>query len=183
MNTRKAIKRWRLPILAAILGAALFTGTAGATPSTPKPGYVSTTLASATFGPIDSHIVSKTTKPHWRETIKTKGSSDLYVQQNTWDPVACNCIPTTGWHTHDGPSLVIVTSGSITAYDGDDPTCTPHVYTANTPTNQFVDPGDGHVHILRDESGAVATTVAVQLIPSGAPRREDTPVAPGNCGF
>ena len=74
-------------------------------------------------------------------------------------------------------------SGTITAYDGDDPTCTPHVYTANTPNNQFVDPGDGHVHILRDESGTLATTVAVQLIPSGSPRREDTPLAPGNCGF
>ena len=108
------------------------------------------------------------------ETIRTHGSSDLYVQQNTWDPSACNgCIPSTGWHTHPGPSLVIVTQGSVTAYDGDDPKCTPHVYTANTPNNSFVDPGDGHVHIIRDESGAPAQTIAVQLIPSGARRRQD----------
>ena len=66
---------------------------------------------------------------------------------------------------------MIVTVGTITAYDGDDPTCTPHVYTAGTANNQFVDPGDGHVHILRDESGAVAKTIAVQLIPSGSPRK------------
>ena len=182
MNARTS-RRWKLPMVAAVVGAALFAGTAEATPSTPSPGYISSTLASATFGPIDSHIVSKTTKPHWRETIKTKGSSDLYVQQNTWDPTACGCIPTTGWHTHDGPSLVIVTVGTITAYDGDDPTCTPHVYTAGTANNEFVDPGDGHVHILRDESGAVAKTIAVQLIPSGSPRKEDVPVAPGNCPF
>jgi hypothetical protein len=120
----------------------------------------------------------------WQELISTKGSSDLYVQQNTWDPTSCDnkCIPSTGWHTHPGPSFVIVTQGSVTAYDGDDPTCTPHVYTANTANNAFIDPGDGHVHIIRDESGAVAKTIAVQLIPAGADRRQDAP-NPGNCPF
>ena len=47
--------------------------------------------------------------------------------------------------------------------------------TANTPNNAFIDPGDGHVHIIRDESGAVAKTVAVQFIPAGATRRQDEP--------
>jgi len=87
-----------------------------------------------------------------------------------------------GLATHPGPSLVIVTQGTVTAYDGDDPKCTPHVYTANTPNNSFVDPGDGHVHIIRDESGAVAQTVAVQLVPKGAQRRQDVK-NPGNCPF
>jgi hypothetical protein len=56
------------------------------------------------------------------------------------------------------------------------------VYTANTPDNAFIDPGGGHVHIIRDESGAVAKTVEVQYIPAGATRRQDAP-APGNCPF
>ena len=61
--------------------------------------------------------------------------------------------------------------------------CTPHVYTAGTPDNAFIDPGDGHVHIIRDESGAVAKTVAVQFVPAGTTtRRQDAP-APGNCPF
>jgi hypothetical protein len=166
----------------AVLGVAAYGGTAGATPAT-APGFKGTTLANATFGPIDSHMVSLASKPHWRETLKTHGLSDLYVQQNTWDPNTCNgCTPSTGWHTHPGPSLVIVTQGSVTAYDGDDPTCTPHVYTANTANNSFVDPGDGHVHIIRDESGAPAQTIAVQLIPSGTQRRQDAS-DPGNCSF
>ncbi len=76
-------------------------------------------MASTTFGPIDSHINT----PPWMERIKTRGLSDLYVQQNDWDPVGCSCVPSTGWHTHDGPSLVIVTVGTITEYDGDDPSC------------------------------------------------------------
>jgi hypothetical protein len=174
--------RWTWPVVLALLGVAVHGGLAGATPAT-TPGFKGTTLANATFGEIESHMVSKVSKPHWRETIKTHGLSDLYVQQNTWDPTVCNgCIPSTGWHTHPGPSLVIVTQGSVTAYDGDDPECTPHVYTANTANNSFIDPGDGHVHILRDESGAPAQTIAVQLIPSGAQRRQDVS-APGNCPF
>ena len=47
---------------------------------------------------------------------KTKGASDLYVQSNVWAPGG-----TTGWHTHPGHSLIIVTAGTVTAYDGDDP--------------------------------------------------------------
>jgi hypothetical protein len=70
----------------------------------------------------------------------------------------------------------------VTVYDSDDPACTPHVYTANTADNGFVDPGDGHVHVIRNETTAVAQTVAVQLIPEGATRREDAP-DPGNCPF
>ena len=77
---------------------------------------------------------------------------------------------------------MIVTQGSVTVYDGNDPSCTPHVYTANTPNNAFIDPGDGHVHIIRDESGAVAKTIAVQFVPAGATRRQDEP-DPGNCPF
>ena len=35
---------------------------------------------------------------------------------------------------------------------------------------------------IRDESGSVARTIAVQLIPAGADRRQDAP-NPGNCPF
>ncbi len=171
--------RWTGVLVLALLGIAAHGGPASATAAT-TPGFKGTTLANATFGEINSHVVSE---PHWQEMIKTHGLSDLYVQQNMWDPTACHgCIPSTGWHTHPGPSLVIVTQGSVTAYDGDDPTCTPHVYTANTANNSFIDPGDGHVHILRDESGTPAQTIAVQLIPTGAQRRQDAS-APGNCPF
>ena len=44
----------------------------------------------------------------------------------------------------------------------------------------FVDPGDGHIHILRNEGAIPAETVAVQLLPHGAGRRIDVP-DPENC--
>ena len=84
-----------------------------------------------------------------------------------------------GWHTHPGPSLILVTAGEITAYEGDDPTCTPTRYKAG---EGFVDPGDGHVHLLRNETSAPAETVAFQIVPKDAMRRIDAP-APAACGF
>ena len=165
-------------LLAFMVGAIAVAFYAGNALATDPDHFSGTTLAKATFGEIDSHVVSE---PGWQEKIKTHGDSDLYVQQNTWDPVTCKCTPTTGWHTHPGPSLVIVTQGTVTEYDGDDPTCTPHVYSANG-TNSFVDIGGGAVHLIRDESGAVAQTIAVQLVPAGAMRRQDAD-DPGNCSF
>jgi hypothetical protein len=177
--------RWIVALAVALAGVAVYVGNVLATTQTPAPGYTGKTLAMATFAEIDSHVKSE---PSWQEKLKTKGLSDLYVQQNTWDPTplppngtGCGCIPTTGWHTHPGPSLVIVTQGTVAVYDGDDPTCTPHVYSA-TGTSSFVDVGGGAVHMIRNESGAVAKTVAVQLIPSGATRRQDED-DPGNCPF
>ena len=165
-------------ILLTVVGSLAYAGNALATPAA---GFTTTTLSKTTYDPIFSHVRDKQTG--WSERIRTKGLSDLYVKQNTWDPGACGgCIPSTGWHTHPGPSFVTVTLGSVTVYDGDDPTCTPHVYTATSSNNSFVDPGDGHVHIVRDESGAPAQAIAVQLIPAGGETRIDA-ADPGNCPF
>jgi quercetin dioxygenase-like cupin family protein len=160
-------------LVLALIGVSVYAGTVLATPSS---GFTGTTLAKGTYGEIFSHVQTQSPQ-FWNEVINTEGSSDLYVQQNTWQPGG-----STGWHTHPGPSFVIVTQGSVTAYDGDDPTCTPHVYTAGTANNAFIDPGGGHVHIIRNETDAVAQTIAVQLIPAGAVRRQDAP-DPGNCPF
>ena len=163
--------RWGWAALVATVGAAFCAGNVMATP----PAGLTTTL----YGPgaLDPvNLTARATLPSsWNARVRTHGLSDVYVADNTLAPGG-----TTGWHTHPGPSFVIVTQGSVTAYDEDDPTCTPHVYTANTPDNAFVDPGGGHVHLLRDESGAAAQTIAVQLVPAGADRRQDAP-APSAC--
>ncbi len=73
----------------------------------------------------------------------------------------------------------MVTKGTVTDYEGDDPHCTPHIYTKGM---GFVDFGGSHAHIIRNESDTEAETVAVQFIPAGAQRRIDMP-APTNCRF
>lgn len=104
--------------------------------------------------------------------LKTKGSTDLYVVRNSIDPSG-----TSGWHRHPGPSLITVTAGEITAYDSDDPTCAPTVYRVG---QGFIDDGD-HAHMLRNETGEPAETVAVQfLAPGTTARRIDAP-KPSHC--
>jgi hypothetical protein len=145
--------------------------------ATPSDGFVSTTLALGRFGEIDvlNHLVLPgNTGKIWLSLQKTEGKSDVYVQSNVWQPGG-----STGWHTHPGHSLIVVTAGTLTAYEGHDPNCKPHVYTQGM---GFVDPGGNHVHIIRNEGTVEAQTIAVQLIPAGATRRIDAP-DPGNCHF
>jgi predicted metal-dependent enzyme (double-stranded beta helix superfamily) len=158
-------------ILLAAVGAAAYVGSVLATPST---GFTSTTIAKAQLGELNTKVHS--VPADWHAMIQTKGLSDLYVQSNVFAPGGSS-----GWHTHPGPSLITVTAGAVTVYDGDDPSCTPHVYSA-TGTNGFVDVGGGDVHLIRNEGSEEARTVVVQLIPTGAARRIDAP-APGNCPF
>ncbi len=121
------------------------------------------------FNELNEH--AKTGK--WKAKIKTKGVSDLQVNEVTIQPGG-----TLGWHYHPGPSFVIVKSGTATFYMGDDPTCTPHtIATGGTlfePANM--------VHIVRNEGSVPLVNVVVQLIPTGAPRLISVP-SPGNCPF
>ncbi|PYJ94323.1 MAG: hypothetical protein DME54_06645 [Verrucomicrobia bacterium] len=108
----------------------------------------------------------------WNLKMMVKGDSDVYVIQNTFPAGAHS-----GWHTHPGPSLITVTSGTLTVYDAADPTCTPKIYRAG---DSFTDIGCGDVHLVRNEGSETAVNIVVQIIPKGAPRRIDMP-APGNC--
>jgi quercetin dioxygenase-like cupin family protein len=159
-----------------------FAGRVQATPGS-NPGFSTVTLAQGSFGEIEvfNHFISPNPAPGekhqhnvWLSWQKTKGKSDLYVVNNTWAPGA-----DTGWHTHPGHSLITVTAGTVTAYEGDDPDCKPHAYTVG---QGFVDPGGGHVHLIRNEGEIPAQTIAVQVIPAGQPRRIDA-TDPGNCHF
>jgi len=175
---------------AVILGAALYhAGNVSATPVDPPKSFTGTTLALAKFESFDvlntraieDSTGSKPRKQMWMSWQKTRGTSDVYVQSNVWNPGG-----STGWHTHPGHSLIIVTAGEVTTYEGDDPSCTPHVYKAG---DGIVDQGGDHVHNIRNEGSVAATTIAVQVIParpdgssSASDRRVDA-ANPGNCPF
>jgi uncharacterized cupin superfamily protein len=170
---------WLVSLAAAIVVTARFAGDVLATDAA---GFTGTTLAQGRLGEIGAfnHFVppSSSQSRHrgniWLSWQKTKGMSDLYVQSNVWAPGG-----STGWHSHPGHSLIVVTAGTVTAYEGDDAECRPHVYTQGM---GFVDQGGDHVHILRNEGSVEARTVAVQLIPAAAARRIDAP-DPGHCTF
>jgi quercetin dioxygenase-like cupin family protein len=137
--------------------------------ATPPSQVTSTVFAVGKFSEIDA----KTLSSSWQARIATKGVTDLHVLENR---IAAG--GSFGWHSHPGPSLVIVKTGALTLYRGDDPHCTPHVVEAGS---GFVDNG-GDVHLVRNE-GTVETVVYVtSLVPEGAQRRIDQQ-SPGNCPF
>jgi quercetin dioxygenase-like cupin family protein len=151
-------------VIALVMTAALIVVPALATPSV---GVTTNTIALGHFDSINTKIKTGA----WKAKISTKGASDLHVLENTILPGG-----TFGWHSHPGPSLVIVKSGTATFYLADDPTCSPHV----VPTGSgFVDSG-GDVHVVRNEGTVNLVTVVVSLVPADAVRRIDQP-DPGNC--
>jgi hypothetical protein len=174
--------------VAAVVGlmAVICVDKAGATDPV---GFTGTTIAQGRFGDIDvaNQLIREfgdltPQKDLWFSLQKTKGPSDLYVQSNEWAVGG-----STGWHTHPGHSLIIVTAGAVTAYESDDPSCSPTVYSSKavngTANMGFVDPGGDHVHLLRNEGSVVARSVAVQLIPAGTARRIDVTPGPATCPF
>ena len=87
-----------------------------------------------------------------------------------------------GWHSHPGPVFFTVRTGTLTVYEGDDPTCKPTVFFAGTGA---VEAGTNtHNHMVRNETGSIAEAVVTYLVPVGAnPLRTDLPNPGNNCPF
>jgi quercetin dioxygenase-like cupin family protein len=84
----------------------------------------------------------------------------------------------TGWHSHPGPAIVTIAAGTLTLYDGDDPTCTGRPYAAG---EAFVDIGSGHVHRGRNLGTTDVELYVTYLgVPAGTSPRIDA-ADPGNC--
>ena len=98
------------------------------------------------------------------------------MRQHDYDPGF-----TTGWHSHPGPVFITVTKGTLTYYELDDPTCTPHVVSANSPNNAFVDTGDGHV--VRNETDQPAQDISVIIAPVGGAFRGELDAPGPYCNF
>ena len=136
---------------------------ARATPPS-APGTITPTLIA---GPVvlDSMDI-KIEDDNYELELKTKGRSDARVVHFRVTPGGFF-----GWHTHPGPVFVMITAGTLTYYDSDDPTNGVD-YGAGT---GFVDQGGGHVHDARNEGDIDVELVAFFLTPQGTPIRIDAP--------
>ena len=90
-------KRFFLTWLAAVVLISI--AGAGVAMATPSSGVTTTTFAVGAFDEIDAKVVD----PNFQVRIDTKGTSDVHVLENRLAPGA-----TFGWHSHPGPSLVVV---------------------------------------------------------------------------
>ena len=159
-----------VPVLA-VLGALGASTIATATPGSGAAGPV---LARGVFEHgLDAKFKVRT--EHGAQVSAVKGPAQAVVQEITIAPGGH-----TGWHSHHGPAIVVVMQGALTLYDGDDPDCVGHAYEKG---EAFIDPGQGHVHIGRNETDGVIKVSVTYLIPGTDPAtspRIDQP-HPGNC--
>jgi quercetin dioxygenase-like cupin family protein len=105
----------------------------------------------------------------WKVAIDAKGATDVHVLENV---IAAG--GSFGWHSHPGPSLVVVRSGMLSVYHGTD--CTsPEQYGPGSPLGStFVD--DGHdLHMVRNNTGSVDDVYVISFVPAGFNRRIDEP--------
>ena len=158
-------KRLFLTSLAAV--AVIAIAGVGVAQATPPSGVTSTTLAIGAFDEIDAKVVG----PDFQVRISTKGTSDVHVLENRLPPGA-----TFGWHSHPGPSLVVVKTGALWVYNADAPGCAPEIVRAG---HGFVD-GGSDVHMVRNEGSVETVVYVVSIVPTGATRRIDQP-APAGC--
>jgi quercetin dioxygenase-like cupin family protein len=146
-------------------------GTPGITePSfTTAVGFVGTPVGRGNVGTF--HIQSKANG--YDVELKSHDNTDIAVVNIAVIPGGHS-----GWHYHPGPVLVVVKTGAITFYHGNNRACTGTRYPAGT---SFIESG-GEVGIARNEEAVETTVVATFLVPAGGPTRIDA-AAPGNCAF
>jgi Cupin domain len=159
----------KLSLLAAmmLLGLAAFVAI---TKAEPPSGVTPTLLARGTY---DAFKVRSDQQGPIDFKAEAKSPIDIVVRQHDYAVGS-----TTGWHSHPGPVFITVTQGTLTYYEYDDPTCTPHVVTAG---QGFVDTGSGHV--VRNESGQPAQDISVITAPVGGTFRTNLAAPNPYCGF
>ena len=110
------------------------------------------------------------------QVIRVRDAQETVMQQIVIAPGGH-----TGWHSHPGPVVVLIKRGVMTFYSGEGGTCTSRTYSAG---QAFIDSGQGHVHIARNESQSDNLELWATYfdVPPGGPFRLDAP-DPGICGF
>jgi hypothetical protein len=138
-----------------VAGLPVLVGTALAT----APGGIiaAPVQARGTIEPTDGPnlVVNSKSGVH----IKAKGSTHIVTQQIRIGPGGH-----TGWHSHPGPVLVTVKTGSLQLFYANDKTCQGVVYEAG---DSFVDRGDEVVHIARASLLDGVELWATYFVPGG----------------
>ncbi len=153
-------------LAAALLGTLVLGGVVLATTAV---GVTAIPIAAGNLDAVNLNVKTD----DWKMHLRTKGQTDVSVVENHVAPGG-----SFGWHSHPGPSVVIVKAGAITFYNAADPTCSPTTYHAG---DSFVDEGNDS-HIGRNEGTQELIVVTIRFVPDGAAPRIDQP-SPGNCPF
>jgi quercetin dioxygenase-like cupin family protein len=164
---RRISHKIAVALLLALVGGGVYVANVLATPAN---GLTQVVKGPYSFAPFDVRVQSM--PPAWRVHLRTDGQSDVYSVDNVFAPGA-----STGWHSHPGPSFILVVSGTVTNYEGGDGHCSITQYSAGS---GFMDEGGNDIHMIKNNTSEPAETIALQVLPQGATRRIDEP-DPGTC--
>jgi hypothetical protein len=162
---------WAAALL--LVGVGVYGGVAVATPSQGVSNPSWSPVLGRFEGGIDARTKTDvdpgTATDYWKFDLDAKGATDVQVIENLVAPGG-----SFGWHTHPGPSLVIVRSGLLTVYHGSD--CThPEQYGPGSPLGStFVDQGHD-LHLVRNNGTVAVDSYVVSFLPAGFGRRIDAP--------
>jgi quercetin dioxygenase-like cupin family protein len=158
-------RRTILALMLALASAVWLTPVARATPGAGTIANI--VLNRATADPF--HALAH--EGPWTALLLTTGKTDVIIQDFQMAPGGY-----TGWHSHHGPVLLTVKSGTATMYRVEHGRCLKLVFVAGT---SFIEPVGPHA--LQNESATdVLEAFNAHIIPAGAPQRVDEP-NPGVC--
>src|SRR4051794_18164835 len=125
----------QVAVLAAMLAMLSLAAFVGITKASSAVGVTATLLGRGTYDGFNIRSDPQGSIDDFR--AHSTAPIDIVVQKHDFAAGSSS-----GWHQHPGPVFITVTQGQLTFYERDDPTCTPHVYSAG---HGFVDTGDGHI--------------------------------------
>jgi quercetin dioxygenase-like cupin family protein len=152
MKTRNLTRAVLIASGVAALGAAAF--------ATPGSGVLGApVVARAAFAePVD---IKFKVGLNPTDTLHVDGAKDTVVQQVTIAPGG-----STGWHSHPGPVVVLIASGTMSFYDSEDPSCTAKTYETG---KAFIDSGQGHVDSRSASTRRIRATACSKRRPTDPP--------------
>ena len=102
-----------------------------------------------------------------------RGATDFVQQDVALEPGGFS-----GWHSHPGPVLITVKTGTATWYSAANPNCAPIVY----PTGSaFIEPANVH-HNVYNQGSTDLELLDTYLVPKGMATRQEQPQPP-ECPF
>lgn len=165
-------------LVSGVIAAAAVAALASAVLATQGSGTTGVVAARAAFADIVDLKFSIRDDYRGRDNVQVRNAGDTVMQQITFAPGGFS-----GWHSHPGPAVVLIRSGELTFYDGDDESCSGRTFSSG---QALIDPGQGHVHYAVNQGTTPAEAWVTYFdVPPGTGSmgvRDDAP-APGNCPF
>ena len=141
--------------------------------ATPGAGFLFNIFNRFTSVTDQIHENAHNTDKRWSAQLEVEGETDFVQQDVMLAPGGFS-----GWHSHPGPVIITVKSGTATWYSADDRNCSPQTF----PTGSaFIEPANVHHNVVNLGPGNLEL-LPTYIIPKGVATRDEAPLPP-QCPF